>query len=337
MRKPITAILATLLCFGLVCGANAAIANADGAPTETTTETTEGASDETSGDSSEETPDTPAQNVKLVTTAEMIENKDRLLPAFNHGGAERLSINNGVISCWADKHFFYGEEVEGVEIEFRTTETTTSGICFGLRTTGGGAMWGATGYYAYVTNTYVQICKFDGVTSWDKNILATLSDVSLLDTKMHDVIFYAADSAENGVEIYFEADGKSVKCTDETDPLPIANTEFKIAGVNGGPSYEVGKSTAQEGEYTVNYKTAEDMIKENKLLPEFNYTGTVEIEIAEGYAHSAGKGAIHYYTENVDAVDFDIVMDNCAGTQICFALRSTGNGTCGEATVISSL
>ena len=135
--------------------------------------------------------------VQPVTVADMIQNKEQLLPAFDYQGAERLDVTDGVISCWGDGHFLYQEEVEAVNINVGMTDVKGSDLAFALRTTGGGCMWASTGYYAFVSGTSVQLYRVDDASStgWNKNLLAsgTLS-ANLYDKNIHQVEFSAVEN-----------------------------------------------------------------------------------------------------------------------------------------------
>lgn len=135
--------------------------------------------------------ETPA--AEIVTVADMLENKDRLLPAFNHPGAERLTVVNGVISPWSDTMFLYGEEIDGVDLDILITEGNE--FSFTLRATAGGQCWTGDGYSLYILGTAAQIHKAGPDGGFGTNQLGGMTIPDLFDGEYHNILFSAIDRA----------------------------------------------------------------------------------------------------------------------------------------------
>lgn len=267
--------------------------------------------------------------VQPVTVADMIQNKEQLLPAFDYQGAERLDVTDGVISCWGDGHFLYQEEVEAVNINVGMTDVKGSDLAFALRTTGGGCMWASTGYYAFVSGTSVQLYRVDDASStgWNKNLLAsgTLS-ANLYDKNIHQVEFSAVENEEGKVALSFALDGgAAVTATDPQEPLPISGTAFKIARVNSANLFcvyeEIPEILPEEIAPTL---TSGEMMAANpdKLLPDYGYSGDMKINVEQGII--TANGSKLYYSDEVEGVD--IRFKALAGAEAGFTLRATASG-----------
>ena len=170
-----------------------------------------------------------------VTAMEMTNNREKLLPKFNHTGKERIAVSNeGVIYNWGDGNLFYQEEVYAVSLQLQVT--SGQDMAFALRTTGNGAMWDVKGYYAYVSGTTVELIKIseDNVDHWREDIVVSGSyGCNLFDGALHTVAFSAVENDEAGVVVSFSVDGNAAVSYMDTDAvLPIENTAFKIVAIN---------------------------------------------------------------------------------------------------------
>lgn len=284
----------------------------------------------------EEEPDGDYVAGKSITDAEMVANKDKLLPAFNHSGAERLSVNNGVISCWEDGHFFYGDEIDCASFNIAISAGTN--ICFALRTAGGGTMWTSTGYYAYIYQTETGVCaelyKVTDVTNWQtvETQLAKGDIENIFDGENHSVVFQFVPS-QSGSTLSLTVGDVVISGTDNGTPIALSGTNFKIARVNTDALYTVGQAVVvEDGEYTVNYVSAEEMMaNKDKLLPAFNHGGVERLSVENGVITSWENGYF-YYNAEVEAVDVDFSMESLANTDVTFALRAAGDGVMWQTT-----
>ena len=265
--------------------------------------------------------------VQPVTVADMIQNKERLLPAFNWQGAERLDVTDGVISCWNDGQFVYQEDVEAVNINVGMTDVKGSDLAFALRTTGSGAMWSATGYYAFVSGTSVQLYRVDDPGKWDTKQLAsgTLS-ANLYDKNIHQVEFSAVENEEGKVALSFALDGgTAVTGIDEEEAMPLTGTAFKITRVNSANLFcvyeEIPEILPEEIAPTL---TSGEMMAANsdKLLPDYGYSGDMKINVEQGII--TANGSKLYYSDEVEGVD--IRFKALAGAEAGFTLRATASG-----------
>ena len=286
-QKLLIALLSVVFCFSLIFGlAKTEIAKAETAP---------------------------------VTVAEMIENADALRPAFNYQYAERLSVSNGVISCYTDGHFFYCEEVDAVA--FDITLSAGTNICFALRTDGGGCMWNSHGYYAYIYQTetaaYAELYKVTDCNAWQtaETQLAKGDIADLFDGNAHSVV-YSFDETSGALTL--TVDGVSIVGADSGTVISKTNSNFKIArvtdtttlytvsatGADPEPEPEPEPEPDPEPEVTGIALTDEIMLEnQSKLLPVFNYSGAERLTVANGQIASWEDGNF-YYKDLVDSVEF---------------------------------
>lgn len=249
-------------------------------------------------------------DVTLVTGQDMVLNQEKLLPAFNHGGSDRLSITaDGTISNYSDGHFIYKEEVYGVSLEMSVTASTQ--IAMALRTTGDGAMWGSYGYYAFIDSTNLWICKTDAETlsAWLNGVLlkTTSYGANLVDGNRHTVEFSAIENDAGNVVLSFKVDDNTaITVIDEGTPLSITGTAFKMATVNPpNPAIQVYGGI----EYTA--ITVDDMLKNPEKLIGFN----------QGmYTFMQYDSSSHYEDPAVEAIDLDISLEQAG--QLFFAFRT---------------
>ena len=255
--------------------------------------------------------------VTTVTVEDMLQNTDDLRPAFNHGGAERLSVTDGVISPWNDGHFFYCEEVDAVT--FNITFTAGSDICFALRTDGNGQMWTSHGYYAYVyqveANATVELYKVTDCSAWQtvETQLKVGSVANVFDGNSH-TVGYSFDETTGALT--FTVDGVAVEGVDNGEHIAKANSNFKISRVNSAAVYTVSaKATVTEPDddqptddpvtETKGIAITNDIMLKNpdKLLPAFNYSGVERCNVANGQISSWSDGNF-FYRDEVDSASF---------------------------------
>lgn len=201
-------------------------------------------------------PKTAVAETRTVTALDMTNNREKLLPKFNHAGKERIAVSDeGVIYNWGDGNLFYQEEVYAISLQMQVTSGTD--VAFALRATGNGAMWSSKGYYAYVNGTTVDLVKIsqDNTENWREAIVvSSLYGCNLFDGALHTLAFSAVENGEEGLIVSFSVDGNAaVSYTDTGDTLPIENTAFKIVAVNepiaqvkiyGGTPVSLYESTA---------------------------------------------------------------------------------------------
>ena len=124
-------------------------------------------------------------------------------------------------------------------------------------------------------------------------------------------------------------DGTKQTFEDTGAPLTKEGTEFKIVKANSPVQYVVGRPLVAEedGDYTVNYVTAHDMMaNREQLVPALSET-TAKLNVANGVISAWENGQFYYKSEGIDAVDFTVqVTDPGTGTGLTFALRSKENG-----------
>lgn len=250
-------------------------------------------------------------DVTLVTGQDMVVNKDKLLPAFNYGGAERLSVSSdAVITGWQDGHFFYQEEVYGVSLEMSVTGNTQ--FCMALRTTGGGCMWSSYGYYAFIDSTNLWITKTDAstISAWTNGMLLQTASygANLADGNRHTVVFSAIENESGNVVITFQVDGnEAVTAVDEGTALPIEGTAFKMATVNApNPTIAVYGGI----EYTP--VTVDDMLANTNKINAYT-PGLYTIEQKDNI--------LAYEDATVDAITLDISVVTTG--QIFLTMRAT--------------
>ena len=284
-----------------------------------------------------------------VTVAEMIENADDLRPAFNHDGGERLAVNDGVISCWADGHFFYCQEVDAVA--FDITFSAGTDICFALRTNGGGQMWTSHGYYAFIyqngTAGYAELYKVTDCGAWQtaETQLAKGDIANVFDGNAHSVV-YSFDEATGALSL--TVDGVSIVGTDAGEPIAIANSNFKIARVNSGALYTVSATGAETPDpepdpdptpdpepepETAGIAITNEVMLENtdKLLPAFNYGGAERCVVKNGQISSWTDGNF-FYNDLVDSASFTFTAGEAQNmlfvglhlNSVCVPWASTG-------------
>jgi hypothetical protein len=260
-----------------------------------------------------------------VTAETMAANTDKLLPAFNHSGTERLAVSDGVISSWSDGYFFYNDVVDSVSFDLQMTTAATR-VCMALRADGGGTLWSSKGYYVFFDGTNASMYTVNDTSSWNAHpVGATTAVPNIFDGNYH-YISFGLDATTSSVTLTLTVDSTTVTGTDSTDAvLPSTGTEFKIAPVSDTvPIYKVGKPSAA-GDYTVNYTTADAMVANStRLLPAFNYSGAERLAVSGGIISSWQDGGF-YYGEAIDAVNVDLKVTNTA-TDIAFALRTNGGG-----------
>ena len=272
-------------------------------------------------------PETAKADVTPVTVEDMLAHSDNLRPAFNHGGGERLSVTDGVISPWENGHFFFCEEVDAVA--FDITFTAGTDICIALRTDGGAQMWTSHGYYAFLyqvsdgvnVGTMIELYKVTDCSAWqteETQLAKGVSYTNIFDGETHSVV-YSFDE-ETGA-LVFDFEGTVVEGVDAGEPIAKANSNFKIARVNTGATYTVSATGAEvepEPEDPTPDPEPEDptpetkgialtddimLENENKLLPAFNYGGGERLNVSNGQIASWVNGNF-YYNDLVDSVAF---------------------------------
>lgn len=267
-----------------------------------------------------------AAEAKIATVSSMIEDRQNLLPAFNYGGVERLSVNTAemTIAPWSDGHFWYKSDSDGLNVCFKTTGG--SDIFFVLRATAEGAPWGASrGYYLHLAGAGSALYKVPLTGEWQTSETQVMpfSVGNLFDGEYHRVKFVAVDVNETVVVIVQIDDGEEMIYTDTTDVFSKENTEIGIVP-NSTKAYVVGDPTlvVPEAEYTVKYTTAHKMI-ENKdnLVPSFS--GEAKLEVKNGEIIGWENGQFLYRGAN--AVDVNIqITNNCK--EIAFSLKAASDG-----------
>lgn len=257
-----------------------------------------------------------ADNANTVTVADMIANKNRLLPAFNHGGAERLAVSDGVISCWEDGAFYYGEEVDSVA--FDITFSAGTDICFALRSNGGGQMWTSGGYYVFISGTAAEIYRVTDPAHWQttETQLGKMTIANIFDGAAHSIEYSVAES-QNVLSVTFAVDGTKNTFSDKGTPIPKANTEFKIARVNTLALYKVSATKAQEQKKGIALTEADMLANKSKLLPAFNYGGSERLNVTDNRIASWADGNF-YYRDQVDSASFRFIADKTSGQTMLF-------------------
>lgn len=264
----------------------------------------------------------------LTTATDMLQNKDKLLPAFNHPGSERLSVfADGTISSWSDGQFYYQDEtVYGVDFDISITGHTQ--FAFALRTSGQGAMWDAYGYYAFVDGTSMQLVKTDAnTTAWNQDGALTAMQAyggNLFDGEKHHVVFSAIEDETSGnVVLTFKVDdGEAITATDEGTALPMAGTAFKMLSLNGVAIAQIYGEGDVEAPTEYVEKDVDDMIASEEV-----YTSPLGTEKVKPFADtltSAGDGKISYKDDTIEALTLDMKVTS-AGTSLFMAMRATGD------------
>lgn len=265
-----------------------------------------------------------------ITDETMLANPDKLLPAFNYGGAERLKVENGQIECWADGNFFYKELVDSVSLTF-TADGGTSMLFVGLHLSSVAVPWASTGYYAFIQGQAVGLYKVDGTTisSWETALIGEKVTYSsnIFDGEEHEITF-----AVNGNELFIQIDEESMTRTFSGDAVPVDGTEFAMSS-NATGTFRVGVSTLEtpivEQEYTGEYTNVETLIASGALIPDYGYDS-----VANNFYCQKENGFVYAnemkmsINATLTAIDFDIVVT--AGTSMYFSMRATQGGNVWE-------
>ena len=186
-------------------------------------------------------------------------NKDKLIAGYDAPNT-KLSVADGyILSHQADGAFVYQDaEIDAVDFNFQyvSNSKAVNDICFALRAQGGGAMWGAKGYYAYVNGTALQIYKVSNLSSWSANMMASGTVANIFDGTDHRVQFYAVTDSNGYVQVGFSVDGAAViSAMDTENVLPIGTldggnvTVFKINNVNGDIRYKISEPDESKHTY----------------------------------------------------------------------------------------
>lgn len=262
----------------------------------------------------------------VATVSSMIADKQNLLPAFNHGGDERLSANAAkmTISPWADGNFWYKSDYDGLNVCFKAYGGDD--IFFALRATAGGAPWGtSSGYYLHLKGADSALYKVPLTGEWQtaETQVMKLSVDNLFDGKWHRVKFVAVDVNETVAITVRIDDGEELTYTDETDVFSKDGTEIGIVP-NSTKNYIVGDPdlVVPEAKYTVEYTTAHKMIEcKDNLMPSFSANEKLKVE--NGEIISWENGSFSY--RGTDAIDVNIqITNNCK--EIAFSLKAAKDG-----------
>ena len=271
-----------------------------------------------------------AETSSLLTADEMAANPDKMLPDYGYSGTDVvIRVDNGIIYPNSGSKFYYNDEVEGVDLSLKVLEGNNLGIT--LRATAQGAFWsGSMGYALFLNGTSYNIWRVDtpGDTTWDDSPVAngTLPG-NPFDGRLHRIAYSAVENDENKAVISFSFDGVEVcTVTEEVEPLPLAGTEFKIDSVNGTLRYEIhtSQAPAEEPEEIAPVLLTGELMAANaeNLLPDFDYTGDMQISVGEGKILS--NDAKLYYRSEVEGVDINLQITS--GTELGLTLRATAPG-----------
>lgn len=268
------------------------------------------------------TPDTTAG---IAITAEtMLANPNKLLPAFNHGGTERLSVANGQISSWTDGNFYYNDLVDSVSFNFSTSKGSTQTMLFvGLHISGPGVPWASTGYYAFVNGQTVGLYRIDSgkLGSWESGLVGqkVTASANIFDGSVHSIFF-----GVSGKTLTVGIDTESVSFEFTEDTIPVENTELSI-NANGGHVFLVGKPAVVEKDYTGEYTNIEEFIKSGAIRPDYNFDSEANkffCKKENGFVYS--NEVKMSVSADVVAIDLDIVVT--AGKSMAFVIRATSGG-----------
>ncbi|MBR2968523.1 MAG: hypothetical protein IKC36_01630 [Clostridia bacterium] len=277
-----------------------------------------------------------AEALNVVTASDMISDKDNLRPAFNHPGAERLTVTGDTISPWSNGFFYYTAEVDGAEFSIKFTSGTDIAFC--LRATGEGCMWGTgVGYFLYVSGNNIELYEVTDTSNWNnKKIAGTAIDANIFDGNAHN-IKYVIDEANDKFVVAIDKQSFDVPYPDEF--LAKTGTNFKIVRVNSAANYTVSDPVTEapvEPDPTPDPTpdttagiaiTAETMLANpDKLLPVFNWGGVERLNITNGQISAWADGNF-FYKDLVDSVSFPFsVAKGSTQTMLFIALHAAGPG-----------
>lgn len=265
-----------------------------------------------------------------ITDETMHENPNKLLPAFNYGGAERLKVENGQVESWADGNFFYNDLVDSASFTF-TAGAGQSMLFVGLHLNSVAVPWVSTGYYAFIQGNVVGLYKIDStnISNWESGLLGDKVTCSsnIFDGAEHKVAF-----AVKGNELFIQINEESMTLAFSGDAIPVDGTEFGMSS-NGTGTFRVGESTLSvpivEKEYTGAYTNMETLIASGALVPDYNYDS-----VANNFYCYKENGFVYAnevklsVNASLTAIDFDIVVT--AGKSMFFSMRATQGGNIWE-------
>ena len=143
-----------------------------------------------------------------ITDETMLENPNKLLPAFNYGGAERLKVENGQVESWADGNFFYNDLVDSASFTF-TANSGVSMLFVGLHLNSVAVPWASMGYYAFIQGNVVGLYKIDStnISNWESGLLGDKVTCSsnIFDGAEHKITF-----AVKGSELFIQINQESM-------------------------------------------------------------------------------------------------------------------------------
>lgn len=277
----------------------------------------------------EPTPEPETAGIAL-TDEIMLKNPNKLLPAFNYGGAERLAVENGQISSWSDGNFFYNDLVDSASFTF-TAGAGQSMLFVGLHLNSVAVPWASTGYYAFIQGNVVGLYKIDStnISNWESGLLGDKVTCSsnIFDGAEHKVTF-----AVKGNELFIQINEESMTLAFAGNAIPVDGTEFGLSS-NGTGTFFVGESTLEapivEVEYTGEYTNMETLIASGAIRPDYNYDSVANnfyCKKENGFVYSNDvKMSI---SATVTAIDFDIVVTG--GSSMFFGMRATRGGNIWE-------
>lgn len=267
----------------------------------------------------------PEDTGVAITNEVMLENTDKLLPAFNYGGAERCVVKNGQISSWEDGNFYYRDEVDSASFTF-TAGKAQSMLFVGLHLSSSNVPWASTGYYAFIQDGNASVYKIDAsdMGAWTGAILgeAVALPVNVFDGEAHEIAF-----AVSGKTLTFVVDETTIERTFEDDALPVANTEFGMSS-NGTGAFLLGEAelVIEVKDYEGEFTNIETLIAQGAIRADYNYNGDFHCVKSNGFVEANEyKMSIN---ATLTAIDFDIVVT--AGNSMYFAMRTTRGGAIWE-------
>ena len=260
-----------------------------------------------------------------ITNDVMLANPDKLLPAFNYGGAERCVVKNGQISSWEDGNFFYKDEVDSAAFTF-TAGASQSMLFVGLHLNGACVPWASTGYFAFIQGGNASVYKIDAsdLGAWNGGILgeAVALPVNVFDGKAHEISF-----AVSGKTLTFVVDGTTIEGTFEDAPISVTNTELGMSSNGTGP-FLLGEAelVIVERDYEGEFTNLETLIAQGAIRADYNYDGDFHCVKSNGFVEANEyKMSIN---ATITAIDFDIVVTT--GRSVYVAMRATKGGAIWE-------
>lgn len=275
-------------------------------------------------------PKTAVAETKVVTGTDMIDNKAKLKASMVNDVALNVSAVDGTISSGDNGGFVYYETVDAVSFDMKVLTEGHTQMTFALRAANDGSMWseGATGYYAFINGTTVELYDVSNPASWNTHKIASGTAANLYDGEKHTVAFSAIDDGEGNVDVSFSVDGETAITGTDNDGsvLSSENTAFKIWEVNkpNAFSFEVyGDKLVVPTDYTV--VTADDMLSSGNLTD-----GANALPVVLDTAASTAEGKMVYNDATVEAVKFDLKVNKGTTGQLFFAFRTKGVGAVWE-------